>query len=202
MGQPYFQDDAPGVLGFDDSIEWYCGSQVHDNGRQLALRVLSNGTGGTVEDEKRRRLADGAQSCAWVHRNVLFLFGNNVHGTGAVYNSCRNLEWQMCAAMGKLPGQRSATIEFAREPSALNPDAAYEWPLGRPLDKCGGYSPMGCGPGSYSNDDIFYLEVCLFSKICSNNDELFRLKVGDPFHCRVSERGFRDLQALLTSVHL
>ena len=120
------------------------------------------------------------------------LFGNNVHGTHAGYNSCRNLEWQMCAAMGRLPGQRTPTLIFAQAPSTLD---AEGW---RPLGRCGGYSPQGCGRHAYSNDDIYFLEVCMYSKICENNEDLFRVPAEENFHCQVSTEGFRELQRFLT----
>ena len=140
-----------------------------------------------------RRKLGSARTCVNNFRNVLFLFASNVHNTGAGYNSCRNLEWQTCAAMGMLPGQTSATIIFAQPPNSL--DAEGE----RPLAQCGGYSPQGCGKHAYSNDDIFFLEVCFYSQVCANNDELFRLDDGEPFHCAVSEEGFGHLQRLVVS---
>ena len=39
----------------------------------------------------------------------------------------------------------------------------------------------------------------MYSKICANNWELFQLGPGDWFHCQISEEGFRELQAYLTS---
>ena len=125
-------------------------------------------------------------------RNILMLFSSNVHGTGAGYNSCRNLEWQMCAAMGKLPGQQSPTVIFAVAPSSLNTRG------GRALGRCGGWAPNGCPPAGYSNDDIYFLEVCLYSLACANHDELFTVRAEQPFQCHVDQAGFRRLQALLT----
>ena len=146
-----------------------------------------------AERGHRRRLGDAARTCVERSRNILMLFGSNVHNTGAGYNSCRNLEWQTCAAMGMLPGQTSATIIFAQPPNSLDAEGD------RPLAQCGGYSPQGCGKHAYSNDDIFFLEVCMYSKICAYNWELFQLGPGDWFHCQISEEGFRELQAYLTS---
>jgi len=140
----------------------------------------------------RRRLQDGP-SCNAANRNILLLFGNNVRGTGAGYNSCRNVEWQTCAALGLLPGQGDNTIVFARAPNTLFTDGD------RRLGACGGYSPRGCGWESYSNDDIYFFEVCFYSKLCANNDELFRLDKDEDFHCVVSPEGFRDLQRLLVA---
>ena len=197
IGWQRFHSDAPGVLGFDDSIGGYCGGLPY--GRRLAEGMNESDAIGQYIDEgqtvdersRRRRLQNAARSCVDKSRNILMIFGDNVHGTGAGYNSCRNLEWQTCAAMGKLPGQQTATIIFAKAPNSL--DAAG----GRPLGRCGGYSPQGCGRQAYSNDDIYFLEVCMFSKICANNWELFQLGPGDWFHCQISETGFRELQSYL-----
>ena len=94
--------------------------------------------------------------------------------------------------MGRLPGQRSPSIIFATPPSALDATGP------RPLGKCGGYSPQGCGNWAYSNDDIFFLEVCMYTKICRNADDLFRVKAEETFHCDVSVEGFRELQRILS----
>lgn len=120
------------------------------------------------------------------------VFGDNIHGTGAGYNSCRNLEWQMCAAMGKLPGQRSPSVIFAKAPRELNTR------VGRGLGRCGGWAPHGCPPIGYSNDDIYFLEVCSYSLACKNNEELFSVKAEEPFRCEVDEKGFHRLAEYLT----
>lgn len=104
----------------------------------------------------------------------------------------------MCAAMGKLPGQRSPTIIFAKAPKELDVSKPKR-ENGRPLAKCGGYSPSGCWAGAYSNDDIFFLESCIYSMVCANSDELFTVQERQPFHCHISERGMRQLQRYLTS---
>jgi len=197
IGWQRFQQDAPGVLGFDDAIGGYCGQLP--GGRRLNERTNETEALGQWIDEgktheersHRRRLENAAQLCVDHSRNILMIFGSDVHGTGAGYNSCRNLEWQVCAAMGRLPGQQTPTIVFARAPNTLDAEGT------RPLAHCGGYSPQGCGRHAYSNDDIFFLEVCMYSKICANNWEIFQLNPGDWFHCQVSEEGFRELQAYL-----
>ena len=38
--------------------------------------------------------------------------------------------------------------------------------------------------GSYSENDIYYLEVCTLNEMCANRDELWTLKMGDPFFCQ------------------
>ena len=130
-GGTYFSGPAPALLGFDDSISSHC--RNHGGG---------GGNGGT----------DGF-SCNGANRNILLVFGNNVHGTGWGYNSCRNLEWQMCAALGKLARQDSRQIIFAYAPKDLDTRG------GRGFDQCHGYNPNGCGDYGYANDDIYFLEV-------------------------------------------
>lgn len=219
--------DSPGVLGFDDGlplpsasfllsllmtelflrpvgIDEYCGKLRWSRGRRLQDQLVvkkslrRRGTlafGTNTSARLSRRQLDSAWTCTQSSRNILMLFAPNVHNSGAGYNSCRNLEWQMCAAQGKLPGQRTPTIIFANAPNSLNAEGR------RPLGRCGGYSPQGCGRWAYSNDDIFFLEVCMYSKICSNNAELFALKPEERFRCHVSRDGFRELQALLIGPH-
>ena len=199
--------DYPGLLGFDDSIAWYC----QNHGRRLdatrlppdadlhrdalANETHAGGRGNAQSSAERRRLDSNgdARNCIASHNNILMLFSNNVHGTGAGYNSCRNFEWQMCAAMGKLPGQRSPTVVFAKAPKELDTSR------GRSLAHCGGWAPKGCPPNGYSNDDIYFLEVCLYSLACTNNVELFTIGAAQPFHCQVNSAGFRKLQGYLTS---
>jgi len=194
MGWQEWNGDAPAVLGFDSSIDGYCRG-LQGRRRRLARGNATTGNAADGDDattmSNRRRRLNAAWLCHEVNRNILMLFGTNVHGTGAGYNSCRNLEWQICAALGRLPGQRSPRIVFSTAPSELDTAGA------RPLGKCGGYKPRGCGWQSYANDDIFFLEVCIYAKICRNRDKLFRLRRGEFFICDVDEEGFRDLQHLL-----
>ena len=199
IGWQDFNSDAPGVLGFDDAIGGYCGSlpfgrrlEEGQNMTDSMFRWMEEATD-AEEIHRRRKLGDAARTCVDRSRNILMLFGNNVHNTGAGYNSCRNLEWQVCAAMGRLPGQQTPTIIFAQAPSSLDAEGD------RPLARCGGYSPQGCGRHAYSNDDIYFLEICMFSKICANNWELFNINPGDWFHCQISEEGFREMQGFLRS---
>ena len=49
----------------------------------------------------------------------------------------------------------------------------------------------------YANDDIFYLEVCLFNHLCMNGDALFSLKAGEPFQCDFSWDRLQELEGLL-----
>ena len=111
--------------------------------------------------------------------------------TSSQYNSCRNLEWQVCAALGRLPGQRTPRVEFADAPGSVETSR---------LGICGGDHPQGCDRRkAYSNNDIAILEICTYSWICGNNHELFRLSEGEPWTCHVREPRIRELQALLVS---
>ena len=226
-GGTYFSGPAPALLGFDGSISKHC--RNHGGG---------GGNGGT----------DGF-SCNGANRNILLVFGNNVHGTGWGYNSCRNLEWQMCAALGKLPWQGSRNIIFAHAPKDMDTRG------GRGFDQCHGYQPNGCGDYGYANDDIYFLEVrahrhasrarrtreaccasaapcapglrraslsslrismplyprprprprapqvCMYSMICRNNEELFRLNANQPFICDVNDDTGVDIQSGFWRLH-
>ena len=180
--ETYFSDLLRGT--HCGSTNWYEGSSQNHGFFQAGDAPALLGYDNDIE-----------QFCEWScdqhNLNILNLFG------GIQYNQCRNFEWQMCAAMGRLPGQRSPTIIFAKAPSELDISTPKR-SGGRPLEKCGGYSPAGCWAGAYANDDIYFLETCLYSMVCANNDELFRVKEREPFHCRVSEAGLRRLQAYLT----
>lgn len=125
-----------------------------------------------------------SQMCVRANLNILSLYGDAIP-----YNTCRNLEWQVCAAKGTLPGQFGNPITFAFAPGSLE---AYTGP--HPIGSCTGYHPGGCFNRGYASSDIFYLEVCIYSLMCSNRDELFSLKVGDAFHCKMDWEGWQKLR--------
>ena len=112
------------------------------------------------------------------------------------YNSCRNLEWQTCAARGRVPGQKTASIVFATAPGEVEMDGADGKPT---LSSCIGHAPYDCGSVGFANDQIFYAEACAYSKMCANRKELFKVKAGELFTCEVSEEGVRELQRLLVA---
>ena len=76
-------------------------------------------------------------------------------------NICRNLEWMVCAAQGKVPGQGDdRVIRFAKAPNTLELSG---------LGQCRGWVPEDRPAGfvfGYATADIFYLEACLFSQMC------------------------------------
>lgn len=99
----------------------------------------------------------------------------------------------MCAALGLLNRQSSRSIIFARPPKSLR-----IWDGAPAFGKCSGYTDKRCDERfGFANDDIFYLEVCLYSQVCSNRNDLFSVEPGSPFICDVSVFGFRHLQELL-----
>ena len=181
VGQPpKFAEDAAALVGFDESIDAYCAAEVGKLDKYLRLRH--------------------AERCVKANLNILSLFGSRVP-----YNVCRNLEWQTCAAQGRLPGQGSAGIRFAKAPRTLDATGSS----GKPLDGCCGWLPNSTLPPwstahrqhayGFATDDVFFLEVCVFNQVCRNREDLFTLNAGDTFHCDFSEEYFHDLQGILLS---
>lgn len=126
-------------------------------------------------------------NCDRANANILSLFGGRVQ-----YNSCRNLEWQLCAAKGMLRGQWGRIIRFARTPSSV-------WLDGYPtFGVCSGWTDKRCTKTEgFANDDIFFLEVCLYSHLCDNRAELFKIGRAEDFVCELSAPRFADLKTLL-----
>merc|ERR1712031_149562 len=107
------------------------------------------------------------------------------------YNQCRNLEWQICAAMGKLPGQGGVEIQFATPPSSI----AFDGPW---FHHCTGYKTAPCSSShGFANDDVFFTEVCTYSIICSNGNELLDLSDGQSWRCNLSDSGMQWLKEKL-----
>lgn len=87
----------------------------------------------------------------------------------------------MCAAKGTLPGQNNRNIRFAYAPKFLEPNSGD-----KPIGNCGGYSPEGCGDEGYASSDIFYMEACVYSMMCSNRDQFWKLDAEEDFQCEMS----------------
>jgi len=150
---PRFTQPAPALLGFDESIDFYCGRNDWT--------------------EKGH-----AEACIYANHNILSLYD----GT---YNTCRNLEWMGCAARGLLPGQGNRNIRFAFRPNELRPEY---------IGSCTGYHPSGCGFDGYASYDIFFLEACMFSTICSNGHAIFDLQAGQTWQCNLDRSRFNQLR--------
>jgi len=158
---PHFDTKLnPALLGFDESIDQYCWSHGGQGGGHAA-------------------------TCVRAGVNILSLYGDEIP-----YNICRNVEWQVCAAKGTLPGQGSRKIRFAYAPKLLEPESGP-----KPIGNCDGYMPAGCGNRGYASSDIYYMEACVYSMMCKNRDEFWRLDAEQDFVCDMNWEGysaFRD----------
>jgi len=164
----YPKHQAPAVLGYDESIfAWCC--------RVLGNRDVSGGGCGFHIGENTR-LAD---TCIAASQSVLRLMNG--------WNLCRNTEWVMCALHGRLPGQNTRAIRFAKAPKSLVIEEFW-----RP--------PAGCVNGAcdskhYAVSDVFYVEACLISSVCRNRERLFAsLGVGEDFACDFDAEAYERLQ--------
>ena len=129
---------------------------------------------------------------AWPHArvranlNILSLYRTRV-----LYNICRNLEWQVCAALGKLPGSAGAEHHLqqgAEQPGPLNHlsySASAEAGESR-ARRATAYAPAT--PPTTSTSSRFASST----KICSNGEELFRLRQGETWHCQLGCSGLRS----------
>ena len=59
--------------------------------------------------------------------------------------------------------------------------------------------PGGCPLRGFCSNPVVadFMEVCVFSQICSNSAELFQVGRGEPFVCDLSRSRFRELQSWL-----
>jgi len=163
-----FSKDAPALFGADEDIDNYCIRKMENEGLQPS------------------REFDRMGDCIAANINIMSMSTARVP-----YNICRNLEWQVCAARGMLPGQGNTDVLFATNPSELNPRTGN-----RPLGQCAGWKPMKLEGGyGYGNIDIYYLELCLFAQLCTNSEAIFR--DSQPFTCNFSKERFRELQRIL-----
>mgnify|MGYP006154879403 CR=1 FL=1 len=86
-------------------------------------------------------------------------------------------------------------MRFAYKPGNLEIFGGYN---GKVFGRCRGYKPDGvnCVNG-FATDDIFFLEVCLFSFVCKNKEELFEIEEKQFYVCDYDEDAFDELQTLL-----
>ena len=92
----------------------------------------------------------------------------------------------MCAAKGTLPGQGGRKIRFAYAPKDLEPNGDT------PIGNCDGYRPAGCGDEGYASSDIYYMETCVYSMMCSNRAELWSLEAEQDFECEMEWEGYKQ----------
>ena len=113
--------------------------------------------------------------------------GTNVLRLKSGWTMCLNLKWQICAVKGLLHGQNGqGRIHFAPAPNTLRLD-------GKPSPARQG----GRGVGIIE-EDVFYLEICVFAHVCENGADIFTLEEGALFDCQLSEARFRELAYLLS----
>lgn len=138
---PRFGADGPALLGHDSEIIRTCNQLV--------------GCG-------RSRDAPAPQTCIHANVRILALFGRNPS-----YNMCRNLEWVVCAAQGKLAGQAKAHLLFDPAPSSLLTAPLWADAL----------------TSAYSMRSVYYLETCILATLCANSEALFSVGPHEPFVC-------------------
>ena len=212
-----FTGNAPGLLGFDDAIMRHCMMYAQEN----QLRHVRNASGElSVQAEELQPslrdvyLATDVSECMAANRNILRM-------DDETYNSCWNLHWQVCAARGELPGQQAPQVVFSVPPAALDvrggggvygaawtndwnhghkaKDGRWSWKfVDRTIPALNDYYPSTQWYGQW---DIFFLEVCSYSVMCENRDELFELPAGKLFTCKLSDEGVRRLQSYLTGTY-
>jgi len=165
QSREHYTAAAPALLGFDESIDDYC------------FRHGGKNPGGA---------SGHAIACVRANINILSLYGRRIP-----YNTCRNIEWQICAALGRLPGQGSNAIRFAKAPGSLQPNDGPH-----PIGSCSGYAPLGCWNG-YASSDIFFLESCFYSMMCRNRKQLFSMPVGEDWSCEPDRPGFERMRDMI-----
>lgn len=160
--RPEFTAAAPALLGFDSTI-W-----------ELCVEVLGMNRNGYSNEELATR-------CIAANRNILRVSWG--------WNMCQNLEWQLCAARGKLPGQQGRGIMFATAPKALSIEewrVPNSWPCHH-----------GCPQGKYSVGDVYYAELVVYRQICRSAPQLFEVGRGEEMQCDVDSEAFAELAELL-----
>mmetsp|Transcript_53603 Transcript_53603/g.96319 ORF Transcript_53603/g.96319 Transcript_53603/m.96319 type:complete len:338 (+) Transcript_53603:43-1056(+) len=155
-----YPSPAPALLGEDAHIHRACCSRAGKEGAKC--------------DDK-----DIANICVEGSYNVLMV----VNVTNP-WNLCLNLVWQLCAVLGKLPGQNSRTMHFA--PAPKNYPAKW-WVDGVSWN----------GGQNFANGAVSVAEVCILSEICSNRDQLFSIEEMEPFTCDLDVQRYRKFAAAL-----
>lgn len=165
--RPHFTAPAPALLGFDETILGYCSHQI---GLDF--------DGGDLNSEV-------AERCVAANRNILRLLSG-----GRPWDMCQNIEWQLCALSGKLPGQDGNKVSFASAPKDVSPVWFHD------SDTHPTYKPRLDG---YSLGDVYFAELCVTFALCANRGDLFNLEVGETFVCQRDKRAFDHLVDMFLS---
>lgn len=160
--RPSFTRPAPALLGFESTIWEYCSAMVGKSNSGFSQREL-------------------AERCVRANNNILRI----VSGSWG-WTMCQNFAWQVCAALGRLPGQQGRSLRFATAPKALTLEEWYHptsWP-------CEG--SKSCPEGRFAVGDVFFAELAVFRAICENANELFVVERGQLTACLIDEEAYRD----------
>ena len=86
-------------------------------------------------------------------------------------------------------------MRFSYKPGELD---VFGGSTGKSLGNCRGWKPPGatCENG-FATDDVYFLEVCIFSFVCKNNVDLFKLSPRDFYVCEFDGDAFDELQTIL-----
>ena len=138
------EGSAPPLLGFDESILVFCNEKLGVQGGNNDLAAIG-------------------PRCEKASQNILRV-------PTFRWNMCTNVEWVLCAALKKLPGQDSRSMHFATPPGTLRvadvPASRGAW---------------------YDSASVYYLETCLLALVCSNWIELLQVDRGQPFECHLND---------------
>lgn len=174
---------------YSDLLLGYCNGKL----KECDWKALEQHWQNHGRFEKREFGCPHVQYCTQANFNLL----NLVDEDKVPYNMCRNLEWQVCAAQGRLPGQGGRKIRFSYAPKEMDVNGKKH-----SLETCAGWHPghapkSGGGIFGFTNDDIYFMEICLFNQVCENNFELFTLDKGQNFICKFSAERFAELEAII-----
>lgn len=193
----YFDDVEAGA--HCATTDWYGGSSDEDNHGLFpgdeAFALL--GFDGDIERYCWDLAGYGSAECDRANAHILQLM-EGPPAPAVKWNTCRNFEWQVCAAKGLLSDkQRSRKMRFAFQPNELWLSGNGGW---HEFGACGGLHEDSCEsddePG-FGNDDVFFLEVCLLNQVCLNGAQLFELEDYEEFVCDFSPTGFGELRRIL-----
>ena len=196
QGERFFRDAEAGI---NCKRNWYEGNNGQLGGQRRADQRLglaslyeASTSGARLRRVHRLVLPAGGQQRA---RGTMRP-GKCEHLVSLLARHIQQLrELRMAGVRGQRPvarqgGPERAEIKFAYEPRDLNTEDGPH-----PLGACNSYAPEGCDNGrGYGSSDVFFLEVCVYSTICNNSEDLFKLDVGETFRCNLSHEGFGRLK--------
>ncbi|KAG8459681.1 hypothetical protein KFE25_003133 [Diacronema lutheri] len=158
---------APALLGTDYGIDARCRWWTFPPAGAPAWRMR----------KAVRSKGANKQRCVLAGYNVLSLYGSRPR-----YNLCRNLEWVVCAARGRLHKQPAARLVFDPPPRELTLEVTL---------------PFEGDDNRYPPRYVYLVEVCALTQLCDNGAQLFELALLEPFVCRWRPGALRALVRLI-----